>query len=133
MTPIQVRNEIEKAYLAEYNGQFPIAIDNKRLDRPNEDTWVRLSIQFNDGKQGSFGITGNRKFLKYGFIYVQVFTPANEGTDDNDILVENSMNLFDGTRIEQLWMYNGKVKTVGSDGQFYQQNAVIEFSFENIR
>ncbi len=133
MTPVQARNEIEKVYLAEYYGQFPIAIDNKPLDRPNEDTWVRLSVQFNDGKQSTLGATGNRKFIKYGFIYVQVFTPVNEGTDANDILVENSMNLFDGTRIQQLWMNNGRVKTVGSDGQFYQQNAVIEFSFENIR
>ena len=133
MTVTEVRNYIMEMYLAEYDGQFTIALDNKIATAPPGEEWVRLTINFEDGFQDSLGTAGNRKYLKTGTIFVQVFFPINKGTDDSDTLVGNSANLFDGVRIEDLWMFNGRVKTIGSDGEFYQQNAIIDFEFQNVR
>ncbi len=133
MTPTEARKEIMKRYLSEFSGQFPVAIDNKKLEKPDGVKWVRLTILFNDGNQDSLGKVGNRKYVKRGLIFVQVFTPINKGTNTNDDLCNSSLNLFDGVRISDLWMYNGKINTIGPDGEFYQQNVVVEFEFENIR
>lgn len=133
MTPSEARNEIMKRYLNEFTGQFPIALDNKKLEKPDGVKWVRLNIQFNDGNQDSLGQPTNRKFVKQGLIFVQVFTPANKGTNENDDLCKDSLELLDGVRLNNLWMYNGRISTIGSDGEFYQQNVVVEFEFENIR
>jgi hypothetical protein len=133
MTPTEVRNEIMKRYLNEFTGQFSIAFDNKKFDKPDGEKWVRLNIMFNSGSQDSLGKATNRKFIKQGLVFVQVFTPSNKGTNENDDLCNSSLNLLDGVRINDLWMYNGRINTIGSDGEFYQQNAVVEFEFENIR
>lgn len=133
MTPTEVRNEIMKKYLDEFTGQFPIALDNKKFEKPDGVKWVRLTILFNSGNQDSLGNEGNRKFVKRGLIFIQVFTPINKGTNANDDLCNSSLNLLDGVKINDLWMYNGRIKTVGSDGEFYHQNVVVEFEFQNIR
>jgi hypothetical protein len=134
MTQTEAFNAIVSRYLNEYNGQFPIAIDNKKFSIPNPPVkWVRLHVKFNDGKQSSLGKAGNRKYVKYGLIFMQVFTPINTGTDENNTLVDASVNVFDGVRLDDLWMYNGRSVTVGSDGEFFQQNGVVEFEYELIR
>lgn len=134
MTPSEVRNAIAARYLNEYNGDFPIALDNLKFTKPNPNVkWVRVNVQFNGGFQSSLGKTGNRKFVKFGLLFIQVFTPANKATDENDTLADDSLNLFDGERLEQLWLYNGRIDTIGSDGEFYQQNVIVEFEFEDIR
>lgn len=133
MTLTEARNEMMKRYLDEFTGQFPIALDNKKLQKPDGVKWVRLTIIFSGGNQDSFGKVGNRKFVKRGLIFIQVFTPINKGTDANDDLCNSSLNLFDGVRINDLWMYNGRIRTIGSDGEFYHQNVIVDFEFENIR
>jgi len=134
MTPSEARNAITSRYLTEYSEQFPIALDNLKFERPNPNVkWVRLNIQFNSGNQSSLGTIGNRKFIKYGLVFIQVFTPINKATEDNDLLAASSLELLDGVRLEGLWLYNGRIDTIGSDGEFYQQNVVVEFEFEDIR
>lgn len=134
MTPVEVRNAITSRYLTEFDGQFPIAVDNKKFDPPNPlSKWARVNVQFNDGNQSSLGKIGNRRFTKLGLLFVQIFTPINKGTDENDSLANSSANLFDGVRIQDLWLYNGRIKTIGSADEYYQQNVIVEFEFEEIR
>jgi hypothetical protein len=133
MTVSEVRNAIMSRYLNQYTGQFTIALDNQIADAPDDEEWVRLTVNFTDGFQDSLGKEGNRRYLKRGMIFIQVFFPMNKGTNNSDTLAEDSANLFDGVRINDLWMYNGRVRTIGSDGEFYQQNAVVDFEYENVR
>lgn len=134
MTESEVRNLIVKTYLTEFDGQFTIATDNRKFKKPNpSEKWVRISVQFNDGFQESLGIKTNRKFVGFGLIFIQVFTPINKATDDNDSLARSSKILFDGEHIQQVRFFNGRIETIGSTGEFYQQNVVVEFEFEDIR
>jgi hypothetical protein len=132
MTLAEARQAILKQYLATFDGVFPIAVDNKRFT-DTEETWVRVTIKADGGFQSSLGISGNRRYLRTGTIYVQVFTMMNKGTDLNDQYAEESLNVLDGYNIDGLWTYNGRIQTVGSDSEYYQQNVVIDFEFENIR
>lgn len=134
MTPQEVRNEIYKRYLAVYAGIFPIALDSKKFTPPEIPAkYVRLTVKFNEGFQSTLGRPGNRKFMKTGIVFIQVFTPDGKGTDENDELTHDSVNVFDGVRIGQLWLYNGRITSPGSDGKYYQQNGAVEFEFEEIR
>ncbi len=134
MTESEVRNLLATTYLTEFSGDFPIAIDNLKFDPPNPKTkWVRFGVQFNNGYQESLGRKTNRRFTGSGFVVMQVFTPINKATNENDILAYNSKVLFDGEHIEQVRLFNGRTSTIGSDGEWYQQNVVIEFEYEDIR
>jgi hypothetical protein len=136
VTPSEVRNEIFTRYLTEFSGQFSIALDNQPFVPPETGEgvkWVRISVIFNDGFQSSLGIVGNRKFEKQGNLFMQIFTPIGHATNDNDELVENSLNLFEGGRIGDLWFNNGRVVTVGPDGEWYQQNAVLDIIYQTVK
>jgi hypothetical protein len=136
MTPSEVRNAIVQRYLDTYDGVHPIALDNQAFTPPESATgivWTRVSVQFTSGEQDSLGNTGNRKFIKGGFLYIQVFTPFGHATNGNDSLAEASLNLFEGVRLNDLWFKDGRIVTVGEDGEWYQQNVVLEFEFEAIK
>jgi len=136
MTPKEARNAIFMRYLNEFNGQFPIALDNQKFTPPDTGDgvkWTRVSVKFNDGTQGSLGQPGNRRFEKYGLLFIQVFTPTEHATNDNDELAEDSLDLFEGVRLGDLWFNNGRIETVGSDDVWYQQNVVLELTFVAIK
>lgn len=132
MNQAEARNEIMSRFLINFDGQFGIAIDNKRFESDSY-PWVRLTIQFNTGGQETLGKTGNRKFSNKGLVFIQVFTAINTGTDENDTIAKNCLEFLDGERFGVLHLYNGRIVTIGSDGTAYQQNVVIEFDFETIR
>lgn len=134
MTESEVRNLIVSTFMNEFDGDFPIAVDNKKFTQPNPPVnWQRIAVQFNTGFQESLGIKTNRKFSGLGLVTMQVFTPINKGTDENDSLARASKILFDGEHIQQLRFFNGRIETIGPDKEWYQQNAVVEFEFEDIR
>lgn len=136
MTPKEARNAILARYLNQFDGQFPIALDNQPFTPPETGEgvkWVRVSVQFTDGTQGSLGVENNRRFEKYGLLFVQVFTPTGHATNDNDELAESSLDLFEGERLGDLWFNNGRIVTIGSDDEWYQQNVVLELTFTAIK
>lgn len=136
MTPEEARNAILTRYLTEFNGQFEIALDNQPFTPPETGEgvkWARVSVKFNGGTQSSLGRSGNRKFEKYGLLFIQVFTPIGHATNDNDDLAEDSLNLFEGERLGDLWFSNGRIVTIGEDGEWYQQNVVLELTFDAIK
>lgn len=135
MTEQEVREAIVSRYLNQFSAQFPIAIDNVSFSPPETPSkWARINVQFNNGSQDTLGRPGNRKFLSSGVVFIQVFTPINTSTNGNDTTARESKILLDGIRIDDLWLYNGRVVTVGnSDSKYWQQNVVIEFDFEDTR
>jgi hypothetical protein len=136
MTPTQARNAIMTRYLDEFSGLFDIALDNQPFTPPETGEgvkWARVNVQFNTGRQETLGSQGNRKFNRRGLLFVQVFTPAGHATNGNDDLALNSLDLFDGVRLGDLWFTDGRIVTIGSDGEWYQQNVVLDFTFEAIK
>lgn len=136
MTPTEVRNAIVSRYLTEFNGQFPIALDNQPFTPPETGEgvkWVRVSVQFNSGTQSSLGRENNRRFDKTGFLFIQVFTPSGHATNDNDNLADDSLNLFEGVRINDLWFTDGRIVTIGTDGEWFQQNVTLFLTFSAIK
>ena len=135
MTPKAARNYMQQAFITAWASQTEIALDNQDFDPGDSASpWVRLSIQFNDGEQASIGGgEGNQLFRTYGFVFVQVFTRRGTATDANDTLADTALKIFQGKDINGIWFKNGRINSVPQGKEkWYQQNVVIEFSFDDI-
>jgi len=135
MNAQEAREEIQKAFIAA--GIFAvstIALDNQKFTKPSDDTpWARLTINFTAGRQHTLGKPTNRKFEKKGFVFVQVFTVAGGATNINDGLVQQSLNVFEGVVLNGVHFTDGQIRTVGTLDKWYQQNAVLEFTYYEIK
>jgi len=131
----EVRNEIMKRFITNFSA-IPTAFDNQDIDPPDPSVtvkWVRLNVKFSNGTQDSFGASGNRKFLKSGLLIMQVFTAINAATNVSDTLCQQVQDAFEGVRIDDIWFFNGGIRFSGSDGEWYQQNVVFDFNFEDVK
>ena len=137
MTPKGAKNAVVQRYLDEFLGDFPIALSNQPFSKPEPAAgvrWVRLDVRLVSGGQDTLGAPGQRKFVSSGVATVQVFTPSGDATDINDDLAKASLDLLDGVRIgTDLWTDGGRILTVGTDGEWYQQNVAINVHFEETR
>lgn len=136
-TPAEARNLILQLYLDEFSGTFPIALPNQPFEPPEPAEgikWVQLDVRFTFGGQDTLGAVGKRKFTSGGLIIVQVRTPNGDATNTNDILAKQSLDLLDSIRLNSnLWTSGGRVITVGTDGEWYLQNVLIDLQFEETR
>lgn len=132
MTLKEARNIILKRYLDAYRDSMKVATTNKFFEPPVE-KWARIIVLPNGGGQESLGKAGNRKFKYIGLITIQIFTLNGKGTNGNDILAQDSLELMDSFSSGTLNTHSGGIFPVGTDGEYYQQNVVIEYNFENIR
>lgn len=136
MKQTEAKNILKRRYLAEFNGQFPIAIDDVKFTRPTPPAlWHHVTVDLSpDNSQDTSGRPGNRKFLRRGILTVSVYTPINTGTDANDDSANAVIELFEAVRLDaELWTQTAQLNTIGSDGIYYQQDVVVVFEFEDIR
>jgi hypothetical protein len=137
MNPKEARNAVLQRYLDTFGGLFPIALQNQPFSPPEPAAgvkWVRIDVRLGYGEQDTLGRTGGRRFVQGGAVTVQVFTPNGGATDGNDELVKQSLDLLDGVRIgDSLWTYGGRIVTVGTDGEWFQQSAILNLRFEETR
>lgn len=135
MNPSEVRNLIQTTFINA--GVFStdyIALDNQGFTPPADDTpWTRLAIRFNDGRQNTLGKKTNRKFKKQGILFIQVFTISEGATDVNDALAQSSLEVFEGEKLNGIHFNNGRIRTVGIDEKWWQQNAVLDFTYYEIK
>ena len=131
----EVRNAIQSRFITNF-GSTLTAWDNQSFTPPEPGTnveWVRVTVQFTSGAQDSFGIVGNRKFIKTGLLTIQVFTPIDFATDANDALCQQVQDLYEGVRIDDIWFLDGGIVFSGYDGEWFQQNVSFEINFEDVK
>ena len=130
----EARRLLTSRFLNAFDSLYYVAVTNIRNDPPDIPVeWMRYNILFNEGNQDTLGRQPNRRFIKIGLITIQVFTPMNKGTNLNDTICELVQENQDAITLDELWTYNGRIQTVGNDGEYYQQNVVVEFEFQDTR
>ena len=66
-------------------------------DPPNNvNSWVRITMIHNEGRQVTLGESGSRRFRRFGFVTVQIFTKAGDGLTTNDTLTKVAIDAFEG-------------------------------------
>lgn len=122
------RTTIQSSFDTAWNSETPIVWDNVEYDSDNSE-FVRCTVDYDDGWQASLGGITNRLFRNKGFVFIQIFTSQNQSASRNDALAQIAYDYF-VTPLSGIRFYNPKVKKVGQDGNYYQQNVIVEFEFD---
>lgn len=137
MTPKQAKNAIMQLYVDAVASAHPVALPNQPFTPPvagHGVVWTRIDVRLATGGQDSLGAAGQRKFLRGGTVVVEVSTTNGDATNLNDDTAQAALVALDGVRVAaDLWTDGGRVVTVGPDGEWYRQNAIINVQFEETR
>lgn len=106
-------------------------------DLPNSShAWARVSIKHTQSDQKSLGLPGTRRFERWGYVTVQVFTPLSrgQGLSLSEQLVTIARNAFEGqTTPNAVWFRKVTVKEIGVDGPWENTNVIASFCYDEIR
>lgn len=98
------------------------------------DTWARLSIVHLSRQQNSLsGGAGARMWVSTGEIRVQVFSPLGKGVIEPYSNAEQIVRAYEGKRTSKGAWFSfvrlTEVEPENNNGNWYQINVVIEFSY----
>ena len=96
--------------------------------------WVRISVKHANGTRTSLGRQdGKSKQTQSGFVFIEIFTPRDNGLQDSDTLSEafadSLRNFSDG----DIWIGDVSVVEMGEDGSWFRSDVIAEFSYDLIR
>ncbi len=113
----------------------PIFFDNLPGNPPDPPViWARLHLRFITGSRVTLGDT-NARFRRTGTLFLQIFTPFNDGIESSDSFGEAVVNAIDGAgQVGDVWFRDSAVINVGtgSDGVYYQVNVEADFTFDRV-
>lgn len=113
----------------------PVLYSDVAQDIPDSGPWARVTIRHATGNQATLsnGI-GQRRFRHEGQVFVQIFTPFNDGMEDADDLAAIAKQAFEGevTSPGRVIFRRVRINEVGQDGQFFQTNVVTDFEYDHI-
>lgn len=96
--------------------------------------WVRISVRHANGTRTSLGRADSKsKHTQSGFVFVEIFTPRENGLQDSDILsaafADSLRNFSDG----DIWIGDVSEVEMGPDGNWQRVDVISEFSYDLIR
>lgn len=104
---------------------------------PADKPWARVKVMHMTGGQITLGAVGNRRFLRAGTVFVQVFVPytRGQGLSLGDQLVMIARAAFEGrARTAQgVTFRNARSREVGPTRSWYQYNVMSDFEYEEIK
>lgn len=124
---------INDRFIAEWTGKTPFTLDNDDFTEPDGVPWTRLTVRGIGGGQTSLGKVGNRRYDRLGQIVINIFTPVEEGTSRGDILAQEALDLFEGTRFNGVVVNNAVIQEIGAKDTWYQINVTASFEYYEIK
>lgn len=104
---------------------------------PAADTsWFRWTMQHTEGGQASLSCEhGERRWRRNGLIIVQCFAPLDKGgLTLAQRMAESVRDAYQGMDTPGgVWFRNATTQEVGIDDAWYQVNAVIQFTYDEVR
>lgn len=109
----------------------PLHYTNLNADPPEvPQVWGRLHVQFRDGTRASLG-SDNPRFRRFGSLFIMIFVPIGEGTQDADRIGDALTAAFeDAGAIDNVWFRDVGYRDVGPDGTYHQVNFEAQFTFD---
>ena len=110
----------------------PLAFDNIPFTRPESPAlWGRLHILHFQGSRASLG--PNARFRHPGRVFVQVFGPAGAGMNSLNQVSTALMEAFeDAGGVGNIWFRDAAAREVGTDGDYYQVNVEVDFTYDRV-
>lgn len=132
MNIVDARNAVYCRLLDNYTGveASAITLDNEDFKEPLDAPWLRLTVRTSLRRQSTLGAITTRRFRTSATAYIQVFVPANSGTNAGDILAEEAAALFSGISFLGLDFNASTIRETGVDGKWYQYLVDARFNYD---
>lgn len=98
-------------------------------------TWARATIRHAGGGQATLsGGLGRQRYTRTGILTIQLFSPSGEGLSSADISAKIFMDAFDGkSSANGVWFRKVRFNEIGPDGNFFNNNIIVEFEYDEIK
>ncbi len=134
-------NEILATFKAAWDTTgYPVAYENVKgasatPPAGSSDPWARVTLRHTFGEQASLsGSGGTRRWRRDGLLTVQIFIPIGEGLSEGYSLAKTVVDAFEGiATTSAVWFRNVRVNEIGNDGEWYQVNVLVDFTYDEIK
>lgn len=146
MTYANIEDVLTGCFLSQWNNRTPVILKNQQQTTIPADTdaWVRFSVLRTANRQRSMGIVGNRRFVRVGRIFVQVYVRSGEVTELLNELCYAVVNMYETfceypeiriLQIRQEDEPDGATPTakVTADGAWFGTTINIQFAFDEVK
>lgn len=125
---------IRERFEDQWGSTTPAQMPNVKFDKPDDEAWVRLTIEQTGSRWGSFGDPDNNVERNVGQVTVQIFTLVGEGEGDAIEFADQVRAIFrswsdptSGVR----FLVPPYARQIGSGKKWYQINVVAPFQFDD--
>lgn len=145
LTYANVEDVLTSCFLKRWADKTPVILKNsvpKNLDDKVE-AWINFAVAINASRQDSFGGVGNRRFVRVGRIFVEVFVKAGTITGLQNSLVNSIIDIYeDGSwspmRIRQITQHDlpdgaHRRASITGDGRWFGTQVNIQWSFDQVK
>lgn len=140
-TSAQAVDESAALFNTEVVPLFPLAEvrwAGKEKNTPPDSTksWFRWTMQHTEGGQASLSCEhGERRWRRNGLIIVQCFGLLDKGgLTLAQRMAESVRDAYQGSATPSgVWFRNATTQEVGQDSAWYQVNATIQFTYDDVR
>lgn len=109
--------------------------DIKKSRESGETAWAVVTLRHAGGGQATLNnAAGSSRFRRVGILTVQVFTAIGKGLQESYALAKVVADAFEGTATPGgVWFRNVRINEIGRDGKFFQNNVLIDFTYDEIK
>lgn len=107
--------------------------DNEAYTPPDAEAWARVTLRERPSTQGSLGPVGQRKFDRRGVLFIQIMTPAGQGTSEGDLLASSTAAIFEGTSFSGLRFTAVTIRSTGRSGSEWVTLVEAAFDYQETK
>lgn len=121
--------------IADAQSLFAIYDDTaKQVPTDGTVTWVRVLVRHANGSRSSLGRKdGSGKFTQSGFVFIELYTPREDGLVDNDTISAAFADSLRNFSDSDIWIGDVSAVEMGPDGNWQRVDIIAEFSYDLIR
>lgn len=100
-----------------------------------QQAWARITIRHSPAGPGTLsGGDGKARYQRDGFLTVQIFIPNGQGLSQGHTLGKVVADAFEGEATDShVWFRNFRLQEIGPSTEWYQLNAIVDFTYDEIK
>ncbi len=114
---------------------FVVHWANRKTPRATTDgAFVEFMIRHAGGQQDTLGGIGSRSFIRVGTAVARVFTQTGKGLSSAYDLAKSIVDAYEGVHSPNgVWFRNVRIQEMGTDGNFFELQVLIEFEYNETK
>ncbi len=134
MANINTVRQTFETYIKDKWSITEVAWDNVPFTAPEGCSWIRPALVIDDTANVNIGSLNNPRTRHQGQYVIQVFSPLNEGSGENTVVVDKLIKLLQNIQPhEDILTYAGTARRIGDEGNgWFQSNVFIPFTADQL-